>query len=445
MAGKILTVPISSIIVIPDLYPRERNMEERIEMFADIFRNNPNDVPPIIVAPLADEDKYILVDGNHRLAGASKVTFRIKVDVYTDLVVSDLDSEETKRELIARAALANWYHGQPLTYQEMKQVVRKLYLMHLQENVLSDRFRVNIATIYRWLGDIRRKDKENKKEQLKNLIDKGMSVSQAAEEVGLPKSTVSRLLTKKNADEKADRTEPADISVPFFAIAKNGTLEELDSNSLKNKDTEIQPIAKVATDKIAQAQNDGIVIWGSEVIEKFDEFYSFILGLNDWTKEVDDYLSHMLVPLLTAKSPAVRQIIERGYEDLWRIASEERDALQKNLVGVTRDLNAIRGENEALKKELHKKQLCSDDCSLSKKWVKEEYLRSLEGEVYNAVSFLEMLSDNENIPYSISDMTAQTLERIYTHIEWANAHFLFDQSDLNLIAPLYEVIENKNL
>jgi transposase len=222
MAGKILTVPISSIIVAPDLYPRERNMEERIEMFADIFRNNPDSVQPIIVAPLANEGKYILVDGNHRLSGASKVTDQIKADVYTDLIVSDIDSEEIKRELMARAALANWCHGQPLTNKEKSQVVRKLYLMHLQENVLSERFGVHISTIYRWLEDIRQKDNEDKKEQLKNLVNKGTPIRQAAEEAGLPKSTAARLLAK-TASEKADETVPADQFVPFFAIAKNGT------------------------------------------------------------------------------------------------------------------------------------------------------------------------------------------------------------------------------
>jgi transposase len=316
--------------------------------------------------------------------------------------------------------------------------------MRLQEDVLSKRLGVDVKTIYRWTGDLRRKNKEDKKEQLKDLVDKGMSVSRAAEEIGLSKSAASRLLAK-NVDEESDIAEPTDISVPKIAIAKNGTLEELGSNSLKNKDTEIQPATKVTTNKTAQAQNNGAAIWESEAIKKFDEFYAFVLALNDWTKEVDDYLSHMLVPLFTAKSSSFRQIIERGYEDLWRIASEERDALQKNLVDITRTLNTLRGENEALRKDLHKKQLCSDSCEISKKWVKEEYLRSLEGEVYNAVNFLEMLGGNGDMPYKISDMAAQTLERIYTHIEWANAHFLFDQSDLNVIAPLYEIIENKNL
>jgi hypothetical protein len=268
-----------------------------------------------------------------------------------------------------------------------------------------------------------------------------MSIRQAANELGLDKKTASKIINDNGAGE----SERQKKSGGKFANEKNPPLEETCDNSLKNKDTESQPATEVTTNKTAQAQNNGAAIWESEAIKKFDEFYAFVLGLNDWTKEVDDYLSHMLVPLFTAKSSSFRQIIERGYEDLWRIASEERDALQKNLVDITRTLNTLRGENEALRKDLHKKQLCSDSCEISKKWVKEEYLRSLEGEVYNAVNFLEMLGGNGDMPYKISDMAAQTLERIYTHIEWANAHFLFDQSDLNVIAPLYEIIENKNL
>lgn len=436
MAEKVL--PIESVEIVDDIYPRISLNNERIDMFTENFLTSPDDVPPIIVAPFANEERYILIDGNHRFAGASKAAVSsIKAVVQEDFVVNDINSDDTRRELLARAALANWFHGQPLTNKEKAQVVRKLYSLNYNVDSLSLKFRVHTATIYRWIEDIKRKDDEEKKQKLKDLVNEGLSISSAAEKVGLHKSSASRLL-RDTKNKNADQIEPASKNVAELANAKNATLEESPNNLLKNKTSEIQPA------DMTVAQANGVAIWGSEVVAKLDEFYEFLLGLNDWPKEIDDYLTHMLIPLLIAKSPTVSQIINKGYEDMWRHASEERDSLQNELVTVTRTLSAVRAENEELRRKCEEKQLCADDCSISKNWVKEEYRRSLEGEVSNAVVALEMLCGDKDTSY-IADVAAQALEKIYTHIEWAHIHFLYSPEDLAVLTPLYELIKDKNL
>lgn len=77
--GAEVELPKDAVDLVPDIYPREHIDKRRVELFADMLMDDPKALPPIEVVRHASDgarERYILVDGRHRLEANKKFVWR---------------------------------------------------------------------------------------------------------------------------------------------------------------------------------------------------------------------------------------------------------------------------------------------------------------------------------------------------------------------------------
>lgn len=103
-------IPVSKIIVKEEILPREGLNKEVLSRYAETIHENLRDIPfpPITVTPV--KDKYLLLDGLHRLE-AHRITDREKIKA----VIVECKDEA---QMIEKALVANLKHGLRLSKEE---------------------------------------------------------------------------------------------------------------------------------------------------------------------------------------------------------------------------------------------------------------------------------------------------------------------------------------
>ncbi|MCF6192415.1 MAG: ParB/RepB/Spo0J family partition protein, partial [Candidatus Hydrothermae bacterium] len=121
MKERILEIPLESITWDQGIYPREETHPDVVARYAEALEAGAQ-FPPILVAALPD-GHYLILDGNHRLQAHRRVGRRV-----IEARVVDVDPED-RLELVVLAAKANMVHGLPLSQEERRMVVQRLYRM----------------------------------------------------------------------------------------------------------------------------------------------------------------------------------------------------------------------------------------------------------------------------------------------------------------------------
>ncbi|MGB9866939.1 MAG: helix-turn-helix domain-containing protein [Bacillota bacterium] len=176
-------IPIAEIELDPDLYPRKRRDDAAVAQ----QRLAIDRLPPIHVVRTAS-GKYLLVDGNHRLA-AYQLEGRtaIKAIVRTDL--------RTRRDILVEAIRLNASHGTQLSSKDKERLARRLFGEYTVDE-LADLLSVSPRTVREWTKEERQLADFKRDLQILDHYLRGETPSQIGEILGIPKSTVEEVLAR---------------------------------------------------------------------------------------------------------------------------------------------------------------------------------------------------------------------------------------------------------
>ena len=138
-----------------------------IEQYADIF----DALPPIEV-----NQHNEVSDGWHRVRAAERAS---KSEIGF-ILVETKDDDDLADKLWA----ANALHGVPYTREQRESRSLKLHERGLSVKEIAERVGVSVSTVRRWTAQLRREEKLIRDERIVTLAEKGKSQEHIAEEVG---------------------------------------------------------------------------------------------------------------------------------------------------------------------------------------------------------------------------------------------------------------------
>lgn len=113
------SVPLGAIVIDKKLWPREELDWERVKEFADLYKSEPDVLPPLALVPRRN-GKYLVVDGWHRIHALVEIKAKA---ARAEILPADTDvyAEATRRSSVS---------SKPLTRIEKRAAVRRLVKEH---------------------------------------------------------------------------------------------------------------------------------------------------------------------------------------------------------------------------------------------------------------------------------------------------------------------------
>ncbi len=247
MTKEVYSVPTNQIAICPEMQVRNEVDGERVARYASdieatLLRGDALEFPPIELYKVSDPvlgEELWLVEGFHRFYAYQEAGLKEH-----DCVIT----EGTKKEAIQRALTANYAHdrsGVALSKEERVRAMETLYELNAEEIgydssklvELIESLGVSAVTARRDTKELRAKLKHDQMRAAVVLINKGMSIREAAQELGISKTTVQKYKESEDAvpeminDQKGTVTEimaDDDELVPMFGD------EELDVEETVN-------------------------------------------------------------------------------------------------------------------------------------------------------------------------------------------------------------------
>ena len=139
----ILSVPLDQLVVLDDLYPREKVDAERVGVFAELLSENPSSLAPVRVARLDGVAGYVVSDGVHRLCAHQHIgSETITVDMWgvADRPAIYLDALRTTTE-----------SAKPLTRVEKKEAVARLHAHGHSQREIGRLLGIPQSTVNDWV------------------------------------------------------------------------------------------------------------------------------------------------------------------------------------------------------------------------------------------------------------------------------------------------------
>ena len=184
-------IGVQEVEVPEGLYPRaSRPGEKDVEH----LRGCAEAFPPIVVAQLleapdpAQPDLFeltgatIVVDGVHRLTAAA-------LDGVAELPYEDL-GQMTGPEILAEAIKRNATHGKQLSMRDKERLANLYAADGYKVGDIVKLLAVGERTVSRWVAETKEAEKLKAWKKAEKLIAKGASISAAAKEVGVPRTTL---------------------------------------------------------------------------------------------------------------------------------------------------------------------------------------------------------------------------------------------------------------
>lgn len=180
MSENARTVPVESIRLVKELYPRLREDDAAIERYRHAIDN----LPEIVTAR-----NEILVDGYHRWQ-AHRREGRAEIAVIDLGNLSDI-------EILKESVKRNASHGRQLETSDKRRMADQLYRKGVRDDdELKALLSVTAKTLAEYLRDAKRDEKDAAKQ---NCWDRWLnceSQSEIARETGIPQTTISGWLTE---------------------------------------------------------------------------------------------------------------------------------------------------------------------------------------------------------------------------------------------------------
>lgn len=180
-------IPILDVEVDPELYPRKRRDDTAIAQ----QRLAVDRLPPIHVVRTTS-GRYLLVDGNHRLA-AHQLEGRtsIRAIIRTDL--------QTRRDVLLEAIRLNATHGTQLSSKDKERLARRLFGEYSVEE-LADLLSVSPRTVREWTKAERQLAEFRRDLQVLDLYLRGQTPAAIGEALSLPRSTTEEIIDRYSHD-----------------------------------------------------------------------------------------------------------------------------------------------------------------------------------------------------------------------------------------------------
>lgn len=202
------SIDVSTIEVPQALYPRASQPTEKD---VEHLRGQSEVWPVIIVATLSESPdpaqpdllestgRTVLVDGAHRLMAA-------KLDGVTTIRSANL-GELTAEQVLSEAIARNATHGKQLSMRDKQRLAKHYASLAWKPAQIQNLLAVGARTVSRWVEEEKKAAAVKAWKKAEKLMEKGVSVSAAAKEVGVPRSTLTGW--KKNPPKPAEKPEPS--------------------------------------------------------------------------------------------------------------------------------------------------------------------------------------------------------------------------------------------
>ncbi|MBW1716304.1 MAG: hypothetical protein JRJ77_10870 [Deltaproteobacteria bacterium] len=197
-----MEVSISDLIWDTSIYPRAGKREKTINAYVEALAIGAK-FPPIKIQrvfnyPDGNEptEATIILDGIHRwLAFREKGIKEISAVEWKD---KPLDYEKNKTALLLESAECNISHGDGLSPGDKKRIAREIASTDTEcgwtESALAEKLGVIQQTVNTWISDIRARQKASRNTIIIRLSRLGWPQEKIAEEVGLNRSVISRIV-----------------------------------------------------------------------------------------------------------------------------------------------------------------------------------------------------------------------------------------------------------
>lgn len=352
-SSNVSKIPVSKIVALPDTQLRFALNEDRVNFFAELYKDKEHkkNIPPILC--LRQNGTLALADGSHRLEAQRRLSISEVLSNIKDYTGrGDLISEEElKRKILIASYTLNDKHSLPLSTEERKEAVRKMYNLGVPLKKLKEF--VPGTTLNRWLADKiaqRNADSLGKQLTVEKLKCKGKGAGSISRTTGINKNTVKTIARRSRLDSLDERFHnKKGFKVP------SGILNPPSSEPLENKGLKA---TEADTDPVKNPQNP---------VEKSGMFKlkSLNRGMasEDWSKEEQKYMVRLVKSIAKISLPV--QSLLRG--DMHLIKNEELSRENKELSKSIRLLSKsnfdIKEKNEALRKSLRDfKDKCKTSC-----------------------------------------------------------------------------------
>ncbi len=188
MRQRAIEIPISSIILDEDIYPRKGIDHRRVGMFAENIRDG-FEFDPIEVEPVPDQPGwYRLLDGAHRWS-AFKLTGKVKVKV----LVQELNGMDPLL-YAAKKAIG----PRQLTENESRDTARRAYIRNsgLSSGNIGKAIGRAIRTVDAYIADLRAADRQDKGLKIFRMNRLGIPQDRIARRLGLVRTSLHYHLSK---------------------------------------------------------------------------------------------------------------------------------------------------------------------------------------------------------------------------------------------------------
>jgi len=247
---------ISELEIPQGLLPRviTGTVEEKVREYAEMMENGV-EFEPVKVWEREDGRVWV-VDGVHRIE-ASK---RIGREFIEGEALPIKDEIHYRMEAIRY----NLRHGLALRPEERKLCAQQLYLAGVDQTEIQKLFGVSERTIRRWLSDIKSEKKEELREKVRELRDKGYSVREIANELGISIGYVHKLLECSQTDTVSECEHINNHSQQPQSIPSDST--SFSSSSVRDILDDPERLIEEEEREIAAAEEDDV----PEALKKFE-------------------------------------------------------------------------------------------------------------------------------------------------------------------------------
>lgn len=350
-------IPIDSVVIVEGTYPRLQVDDERVCLFRELFGRGGKGIPPIKVVPLVDcRDRYIFIDGRHRLMGKKFHSDRIEAAVSPSIAftLSEVETCEVKRRIRLMASYYNARNGLVFTRKELKTNIIELYRM---KTPLKELFQLAPErTVRRYLRDEHERErvaKQAREHEIIELRKAGLTQEKIACRVGLSQSAVSKIANRacRSAVPDDHRTSPAGCTGSFHAASRPDGISA------------IEPSA-AGTVQAAEGTKGDLAI--------LEDVYEATRKVKP-SKRAEQHIKQYLLPLLAERFPGIGHLIEgAGYVGENALLKSENNGLTKQIAGMEKKNRELQKQGETLRSELlARTNYCRRLCRFSR----EQYMK----------------------------------------------------------------------
>ncbi len=184
------------------IYPRISTRLDKVQEYAEAMREG-HEFAPIIVSKPTSDGKYILIDGFHRHSAMLQINAEEKQNVYDEIEVEMVDiAPDDIVGLMCEAAKYNAVHGIPLSREEKRAIVLRLFQEGMDAQEIAKRTCIPHRTVYRWVKEYRDKTIKDVEEKVIDMWSRDVPQYVIADELGISRHRVKKIINDRLSSKR---------------------------------------------------------------------------------------------------------------------------------------------------------------------------------------------------------------------------------------------------